>query len=441
MKKKILISIFIFVVIVGAVLAFTVFRSGKSNGTFYKKEALTKGNIEALVVTTGTLNPVTLIDVGSQVSGKIEKILVDFNSTVKKGQVIALIEQTSFKSRVDQNRANYLSSEAALEKSKVALRNAEKKFNRSKELFDKELISFEEFETAESQYYSAKADVQSSDARLEQAKSQLDASNIDLNFTIITAPIDGVVINRNVNEGQTVAASFSAPVLFQIANDLSKMQVDCSVDEADIGKVQEGQKVKFNVDAFPNDQFNGRVKQVRYSPVVQSNVVTYTTIVEVDNPDLKLMPGMTATVSIIFGEALNVLKIPNSALRFQPPQDVMQKIFERMMAERRTQNSGGPEAEAGSRQRSAQGRMPGMNRPSGQTGTRQQRPRVWIQDENGELQMVFIRTGVTDNTFTEVVGDALKEGQEVITGLESSSPGSRNNSNPMRGGGMMFMRR
>lgn len=441
MKKKILLSIFIFVVIVGAVLAFTVFRNGKKNGTFYKKEALTKGNIEALVVTTGTLNPVTLIDVGSQVSGKIEEIMVDFNSTVKKGQVIAKIEQTSFKSRVDQNKANYLSSEASLEKSRVALQNAEKKFTRSKELFEKELISFEEFETAEAQFYSAKADVQSNEARLEQAKSQLDASKIDLNFTVITAPIDGVVINRNVNEGQTVAASFSAPVLFQIANDLSKMQVECSVDEADIGKVQEGQKVKFNVDAFPNDQFNGRVKQVRYSPVVQSNVVTYTTIVEVDNPDLKLMPGMTATVSIIFGEAQNVLRIPNSALRFQPPQEVLQKIFERMMAERRSQGSGGPQAEAGSRQRSAQGRTPGMSRPSGQTGTRQQRPRVWIQDENGELQMIFIKTGVTDNTFTEVVGDALKEGQEVITGLETGSPSSRNNSTPMRGGGMrMFMR-
>ena len=189
MKKKILISIFIFVVIVGAVLAFTVFRNGKNSGPVYKKEALAKGNIEALVITTGTLNPVILVDVGSQVSGKIEKILVDFNSTVKKGEVIAQIEQTSFISRVDQNQANYLSSEAGLEKSKVALRNSEKKLTRSKELFDKELVSYEEYETVESQFYSAKADVQSTEARLEQAKSQFDASKIDLKFTIITAPI------------------------------------------------------------------------------------------------------------------------------------------------------------------------------------------------------------------------------------------------------------
>jgi HlyD family secretion protein len=433
-KRKILISVFIFVIIVGAVLAFTVFKNSKSSAPVYKKEVLTKGNIEAVVVTTGTLNPVVLVDVGSQVSGKIEKILVDFNSQVQKGKVIALIEQTSFKSRVDQNEANFLSSQASLEKSKVALQNAEKKLTRSKELFDKELISFEEFETAETQYYSTKADVQSNEARLEQAKSQLDAAKIDLNFTVITAPIDGVVINRNVNEGQTVAASFSAPVLFQIANDLSKMQVECSVDEADIGKVKEGQKVKFTVDAFPNDQFDGRVKQVRYSPLVQSNVVTYTTIVEVDNPDLKLMPGMTAMVSIIFGEAVNALKVPNSALRFNPPQDELMKMMEKMMAKR------GPSAESGARQRSTQGGMAGMGRPSGQGRPRQQRPRVWIEDENGELQMVFLQTGVTDNTYTEVIGDALKGGQEVLTGLESGSSGSRNNSNPMRGG-MMFMRR
>lgn len=435
MKKKILISAFIFIVIVGAVLAFTVFKNGKSSAVVYKKEALAKGNIEAVVVTTGTLNPVTLVDVGSQVSGKIEKILVDFNSTVKKGEVIAQIEQTSFKSRVDQNRANYLSSQAALEKSKVAFQNAEKKLNRSKELVDRELVSYEEYETTESQYFSAKADVQSNEARLEQAQSQLDASKIDLNFTIITAPIDGVVINRNVNEGQTVAASFSAPVLFQIANDLGKMQVECSVDEADIGKVKEGQKVKFNVDAFPNEQFDGRVKQVRYSPVVQSNVVTYITIVEVDNPDLKLMPGMTAMVSIIFGEAQNVIRIPNSALRFNPPQDVLMKIIEKRMAER-----SGPNSESGDQQRSAQGGRSGMGRPSSQGRSRQPMPRVWIEDENGELQMIFLQTGVTDNTYTEVIGDALKAGQEVLTGLESGSASSSNSRNTM-GRGMMFMRR
>jgi HlyD family secretion protein len=439
-KKKILISLFIFIVIVGAILAFTVFKNGKNTAPVYKMEVLKKGNIEAVVVTTGTLNPVTLVDVGSQVSGKIEKIYVDFNSHVKKGQIIAQIEQTSFLSRVNQNDANFLSSKASLDKSEVALLNAEKKFNRSKELFEKELISFEEYETSETQYYSAKADVQSNEARLEQAKSQLEAAKIDLNFTVITAPIDGVVINRNVNEGQTVAASFSAPVLFQIANDLGKMQVECSVDEADIGKVQENQKVKFSVDAFPNDEFIGQVKQVRYSPVVQSNVVTYTTIVEVDNPDLKLMPGMTAMVSIIFGEAQNVVKVPNSALRFQPSMEEMQKIFEKMMAQRKTGREGGDDAQSSPRQRFAQGGGQGMGRSSESGRTRQARPRVWMLDDAGELAMVFVRTGVTDNTYTEVIGDNLKEGQEVITGLDSGTSSSRDPRSNMRGG-MMFMRR
>jgi HlyD family secretion protein len=240
------------------------------------------------------------------------------DSRIKEGEIIAKIDQSSFLTRVEQNRANYHSAIAALEKARVTLETDKKKYERALELFEKNLISYEEKESTETQYLSARADLQSAEARLEEAKSQLDSSEVDLAHAIIKSPIDGIVINREVSVGQTVAASFQAPVFFQIANDISNMQVECSVDEADIGKVKEGQKVRFTVDAFPEESFKGVVTQVRYSPEIIQNVVTYTTIVEVKNPDLKLRPGMTATVSIVVGEAKDVLRVPNATLRFTP---------------------------------------------------------------------------------------------------------------------------
>jgi HlyD family secretion protein len=290
---------------------------------------------------------------------------------------------------------------------------------------------------------------------LEQAQSQLDTSKVDLTYTVIRSPIDGVVINRNINIGQTVAASLQAPVLFQIANDLAKMQVECSVDEADIGQVKEGQKVRFNVDAFPADEFEGIVSQVRYSPVVQQNVVTYTTIVEVENPELKLMPGMTATISVITGEARNVLLIPNSALRFTPDlgAEEMRALYQEMFAgmgggregaqsKRPANSEGGERTERQRPTGEMSGMMMGMGGRGGSQSSRgTQVPTVWFEDENGQLKMVMIRTGVTDNTNTEIISGDLTEGQEIITGQTSSSNSSGRSSNPMRGGGMMFMRR
>lgn len=449
MKKRIIIGAVIIAVIAGVVLGFTLLKNDKSNLDLYKKEKITKGNVEALVVTTGTLNPVTIVDVGSQVSGKINKLNVDFNSQVKAGQIIVELDQELFLTRVQQNEANYNSSVASLEKSKVTLDNTKKRLDRSKALFEKDLLSFEEMDQAEVAYWNAQADLKSAEARLEQAKSQLDSSEVDLAYTIIKSPIDGVVINRNVNAGQTVAASFQAPVLFQIANDLTKMQVECSVDEADIGRVKEGQKVRFTVDAFPNDNFQGIVSQVRYSPKVTQNVVTYTTIVEVENPELKLMPGMTATISIVTGEANNVLLVPNAALRFTPDlsQDELKKIF----AEMRQSMGGGQEGAPSKKPRDSQsgqrpagqefgGERSGMMGQGGQPGSRgMQIPRVWIEDENGKLRMVFIRTGVTDNTLSEIISGDLKEEQEVLTGQSLTNNQRRDFGRPP--GGMMFMRR
>ena len=448
MKKKIIISAAILVVIAGVVMVLSLFSRNKNDTSKYEKKAIDKGNIEALVITTGTLNPVNTVDVGSQVSGNIDKLYVDFNSQVKEGQVIAELNQSQFISRVKQNEANYQSAKASLEKSKVTLENTKKKYDRAMNLFEKNLISFEEKESIETQYYSAMADIQSSEARLEQAESQLDSSKVDLSYTIIKSPIDGIVINRRVNIGQTVAASFQAPVLFQIANDLSKMQVECSVDEADIGKVKEDQKVRFTVDAFPEENFAGKVSQVRYAPEIVQNVVTYTTIVEVNNPEMKLRPGMTATVSVVTGEAKNVLRVPNAALRFNPslsPEE-MQKLMARMREEMRERRGGSDRPEGsrpgGDAQRQPSQRQSAQRSRSGQqtSGTRgfamqgsrmRQFARVWMEDENGELKMAFLRTGVTDNSYTEIVSGNLKEGQLVITGEASGQEETRTSTRRM----------
>ena len=431
MKKKFIIVGAILIVVTGIVLGLTVFKPNKNNLTKYKTEAVDKGNIEALVVTTGALNPVIIVDVGSQVSGKIEKLYVDFNSKVRKGQVVAELEKTQFLTRVKQNEANYLSAKASLEKSRISCENLKKKLARALNLFEKNLVSFEEKEATETQYLSAQADIKSAEARLEQANSQLETSNVDLTYTIIKSPIDGVVINRNINEGQTVAASFQAPVLFQIANDLSKMQVECSVDEADIGKIKEGQKVRFTVDAFPDENFAGEVKQVRYSPEIIQNVVTYTTIVEVNNPEIKLRPGMTATVSIVAGEAKNALRVPNAALRFTPPLSP-EEWSELMASMRQGMSRGGgdshrPEGSRPEAKRPRPGqKTSGMGGFGMMQGARmKQFGRVWFEDENGKLKLAFIRTGVTDNSYTEIVSGNLKEGQLVITGESSGQADSR----------------
>jgi HlyD family secretion protein len=443
MKKKIIISAAILVIIAGVVLVFSLFSPNKNDIPKYEKKAIDKGDIEALVITTGSLNPVTTVDVGSQVSGKIDKLYVDFNSRVKEGQVIAELDQAQFLTRVKQNEANYQSAEASLKKTKVTLDNTKKKYDRAMNLFEKDLISFEEKEAIETQYYSAMADIQSSEAKLEQAESQLDSSKVDLTYTIIKSPIDGVVINRRVNIGQTVAASFQAPVLFQIANDLSKMQVECSVDEADIGKVKEGQKVRFTVDAFPDENFTGKVSQVRYAPEIVQNVVTYTTIVEVDNPEMKLRPGMTATASVVTGEAKNVLRVPNSSLRFNPslsPEE-MRELMASMRQEMRERKGGssrpegsrpGGDAHRQATQRPGSGQhASGMRGFSMQGAQMRQFARVWMEDESGKLKMVFVRTGVTDNSYTEIVSGSLKEGQLVITGETSGQKDRRTSTSRM----------
>ncbi len=434
MKKKLIWVIIVLVIVVGSVLGFTIIRKGKESNVKYRKEALARGDIEAVVVTSGTLNPIVLVDVGSQVSGKIVKLYADFNSQVKEGQIVAQLDMQPLKLSVDQSDANYKSSVAALERAQATLAQLKNQYERAQSLFDKKLMAYQDKETAEANYLGAKADVSSAEAKLVQAKAQLDQSKVNLDYAIIRSPSDGIVINKEVNEGQTLQANFSAPVLFQVATDLTKMKCACSVDEADVGKVKEGQKVRFTVEAFPTETFSGSVQQVQFQPQTVSNVVTYTTIVNVDNPELKLRPGMTATVTILVGDAKNVLRVPNSALRFTPNltqaemERVMRETAERMQAQRQQQpgavdsTQGGPSqaARATDPQRAqaqAQGFQTGARSAGGQAGQRRQASRVWVQDKTGKLSIVFIRSGITDNTYTEVLRSELKEGDEVITGI------------------------
>ena len=456
MKKKVIWIIVVLVVAAGVVLGLTVFKNGKNGKVTYKTEVIGKGDIEALVVTSGTLNPIETVDVGAQVSGKIEKLYADFNSQVTKGQIVAELDQEPLKMKIDQNEANYKSRVASLERSKVTLQTAQKGFERAKSLFAKELISIEEMDAAEAAYLNAKSDLVSSEASLAQAKSTLDLSKVDLGYSVIKAPVDGVVITRKVNIGQTLQSSYQAPVLFQVATDLTKMKVECSVDESDIGKVKEGQKVRFTVEAYPNETFNGVVQQVRFSPETVQNVVTYTTIVNVENPEKKLLPGMTATVSIIVGEAKGVLRVSNAALRFTPnlsPEElgaIMKESMERMMAQRQAQGGqpGAPAGgtaeggarpaggETGQRQFNRQGGQPGAG--EGQAGrTRQQLPRVWLQDKDGKWSMMFVRTGVQDTSYTEIVRSELKEGDVIVAGTLTASTMTSQSGPGM--GGMMFM--
>jgi HlyD family secretion protein len=461
MKKKVIWIIVALVIVTGAILGLTVFRNGKNGEVKYKTETIGLGDVEALVVTSGTLNPIEIVDVGAQVSGKIEKLYVDFNSPVTKGQIVAELDQKPLKMKIDQNEANFKSRMASLERSKVSLSQALKGFERAKSLFAKELISIEEMDTAEAGYLGAKSDVISAEASLSQAKSTLDLSKVDLTYSVIRAPVDGVVIVRKVNVGQTLQSSYAAPLLFQVATDMTKMKVECSVDESDIGKVKEGQKVRFTVEAYPNESFNGVVQQVRFSPETVQNVVTYTTIVNVENPEKKLLPGMTATVSIIVGEAKGVLRVSNAALRFTPnlsPEELAkmaQEMRDRMMAQRQAQGGqpgagapgaatpgaatagtgGRPEGQAGQMMGQRQGGMQGG--AEGQAGrARPQAPRVWIMDKDGKLKMSFLRTGVSDTSYSEILRSELKEGDLVITGTET--PANRAANQPQMNQ-MMFM--
>src|SRR6187455_585762 len=294
------------IVIAGLLLiAFVVRHLRTSSAATYQTANVTRGQITQAVTATGTLNPVLNVQVGSQVSGNIAKLFVDFNSQVKAGQIVAQIDPALFQATVTQAEGDVASAQAALE---LARLNAK----RTQDLFNRKTSSQADLDQAMATLHQAEANVKIKQGALDKAKA-------DLDHCTITSPVDGVVISRSVDVGQTVAASLQAPVIFQIANDLTKMQIDSNVAEADVGVVQVGQDVDFTVDAFPTQIFHGKVVQVRNAPITVQNVVTYDTVIGVSNPDLKLKPGMTANVSIVIAHKDDVLQIKNAALRYRPP--------------------------------------------------------------------------------------------------------------------------
>jgi len=392
------------VVLVGLGVWYFKFRG--DNAPQYQTTSVARGDMTQVVTATGQLNPVTNVQVGCQISGVITKLFADWNSPVKQGQVVAQIDPLVYQAASDSAQGNLANAQAALELAQVNAR-------RSQELYESKLIPRSDYDTANATLHQAEATVKVNQAAVEKAK-------VDMQYCTIYSPVNGIVISRNVDVGQTVAASFNAPVLFVIANDLAKMQIDSNVAEADVGGVEEGQKVDFTVDAFPNRTFHGDVVQVRNSPITVQNVVTYDTVIGVNNSDLKLKPGMTANVSIIVAERSDVLRIPNAALRFRP-QDAATNSTPRAAGGGVGGGSGGPGA--GMRPAGLNGQRPkGEHRP---TRT------VYVLKED-KLQPVQVKTGITDGIFTEIT-DGLGENDKVVTTAIYKQGGSAQATSPFGG--------
>jgi len=401
------------------------FQRQKHNGASeYQTAPVVRGELTQAVTASGTLNPVLNVQVGSQISGIIQKLYADFNTPVKAGQIVAQLDPGTY-------QANVNSAEGELANAKASLELAQINARRAGELFKNNLIPQSEHDQAIATLHQAEAQVKIRTASLERAK-------VDLDRCTIYAPVNGIVISRNVDVGQTVAASLSAPILFQIANDLTKMQIDANVAEADIGGVEVGQTVEFTVDAFPMRTFTGKVTQVRNSPITVQSVVTYDTVIEVSNPDLKLKPGMTANVTIITARRENVLKIPNAALRFRPPEVVASETKTNLLALRAGGgSSGGSRSDPDRPRRERRGEGGGGRAKKERSIMRT----VYILPPNGSLtavppkpQPVEIKCGISDEVTTEVL-EGLSEGDMVVTGLAlASSAAGQRPTNPFGSG-------
>ena len=407
-----------------------VHRQKRNGNPEYQTATVARGELTQTVTASGQLNPVLNVQVGSQISGIIQKLLVDFNSPVKAGQVIAQLDPGTY-------QANLSSADGELANAKASLELAQVNARRAEQLFKNTLISQSEYDQSIATLHQAEAQVRIRTASVQRAK-------VDLDRCTIYSPVDGIVISRNVDVGQTVAASLSAPVLFQIANDLTKMQIDANVAEADIGGVEVGQDVDFSVDAFPLRTFTGKVTQVRNAPITVQSVVTYDTVIEVSNPDLKLKPGMTANVSIITARRENALKVPNAALRFRPPDVVAVESKTNLLALRRTDlgssrggrpDRAGPSIERRRSQDSARG--------SSGSNLRRERPilrTVYLLPRDSAVTMaavkpqpVQIKCGISDEVATEVL-DGLNESDEVVTGVAMTPLAADRPTNPFASG-------
>lgn len=388
MKKIIVAAIILVLVFIG--LFFFFKKGGKT--TAYVTQTADRGDIRSTVSATGTVNAVTTVLVGTQVSGKIKQLFVDFNSNVKKGQLLALVDPASFEAQVAQASANLSMARANLEKSKVALHDTQITFDRNKILYAKNFISKSDLDTSETNYLSAQAQIKASEAQVEQAQAALNLARTNLRYTRIISPVNGTVISRSIDVGQTVAASFQTPTLFTIAQDLTKMQIDTNVDEADIGRIRVNQRVTFTVDAYPDLTFKGNVSEIRNAPTTVQNVVTYDVIVKVDNAELKLRPGMTANVSVIIDDKKNVLRIPNAALRVT--------LQDKELAASARKSTG-----------------------------------IWVLEDQ-KPKRVELTLGISDNRFTEVLSGNISINSRII--VEVTGKDQKTNGQPRRPPGPRF---
>ena len=494
MGKRILIIIFILIILAGAYFFYPNITQKNSNQKF-RTVKVDRGEISSVVTATGTINPVTTVLVGSQISGTIKDLHADFNSRVREGQVIAQIDPAIFEAQVEQGRANVLNNQANLlnaqanlknaqanlDKAEISIVDAKRTLERNKELVERKVIAQATLDTAQTNYdtaiaqrevakaqlESARSQVESNKAQVEQAKANLKVAETNLKYTTIRSPVNGIVISRNVDVGQTVAASLQAPTLFTIAKDLTQMQVDTNVSEADIGRIANGQDATFTVDAYPDRTFRGKVFEIRNAPITVQNVVTYDVVIQMDNKDLKLKPGMTANVSVMIEHKEGVLKIPNSALRFRPEsakaegpveqrkgpsskepsaqekgraglerlkselnltveqQSKMDMILQSSRAEIQEIRGKAKPEEASIRIRALirqkiWGILTGEQRKKlnemGQAQQKEQgRPaRVWTLSQENKAIPAQIVVGITDGTFSEVMSGDLRDGSEVI---------------------------
>lgn len=378
----------------------------------YRTVAVERGDLERVVTATGTLDALTTVEVGTQVSGQIAELYADFNDRVERGQLIARLDPTLLSQAVRE-------AEASLERARAERARAEREYRRGESLYRQELISASDFDRLSSDFEVARAAETSAQAALERAQR-------NLAYTEIYSPIDGVVVERSVDIGQTVAASLSAPRLFLIAEDLSQMEIRVAVDESDIGLIEEGQSARFTVQSYPDDVFTGTVRQVRLQSTMLENVVSYTVVVDVANPSGRLLPGMTATVEFLIGTATDVLKVANAALRFRPTEEILAALRAGRRGEAGAgdggrngggERTGGGEARAGRPGDGSEGGRPGL-------GGGRQRPAdralLWTLDAAGRPAPVPVRTGISDGQSTEVSGPGIDEGTEVITGITAA---------------------
>lgn len=368
MSKKIIITCVILLIVISIVLG--ILSKGKK--TFYETDELKKCTISQTVEASGTINPVNTVSVGSTVSGLIKEIYVDFNSVVKKGQVLAQIDPAIFEATVKQQQAAIVNAQANLAKLQANADYSRKTFNRYQNLYKRNFISKSDLDQAKSTYQADMAQIAAAKAQIVQAQAQYKTALTNLDYTKITAPVDGMIISRKIDVGQPVAASFQAPELFTIAQDLKKMQIEVNVSEADIGKVEKGQSVIYTLDGYPDSEFYGKVTQVRISPTTVSNVVTYSVIVEVENEDLKLKPGMTANVQIVTKKVENVYCVSNSALKvnINEKNEIM----------------------------------------------KYENPGIWLL-ENKTPKRVEVEIGISDDEKTQIISNKLKQSDKIIIGI------------------------